>query len=45
MEWITTRPGVKEFLRGSTSGVVVLRGGALGLLRAFVQALSGGPLS
>jgi len=45
MEWITTRAGVKEFLRGGTSGVVVLRGGALGLLRPFVPALFGGPLS
>jgi len=24
MDWITTRPGVKEFLRGVTSGVVGL---------------------
>src|SRR5438105_3910192 len=93
MEWLTYRPGVKEFLRGGTSGVVglmfsisiplakvafmpsgtvdwitvvlglaafaalafwrwrlnvvvvVLGGGALGLLRAFAPALFGGPLS
>src|SRR2546426_506121 len=93
MDWLTSRPGVKEFLRGVTSGVVglmfsisiplaqvafmpsgtvdsitvvlglaafaalafwkwrlnvvivVLGGGALGLLRAFVPALFGGPLS
>ena len=93
MEWLTSRPGVKEFLRGVTSGVVglmfsisiplakvafmpsgtvdwitvvlglaafaalafwrwrlnvvvvVLGGGALGLLRAFAPALFGGPLS
>ena len=93
MDWLTSRAGVKEFLRGVTSGVVglmfsisiplaqvafmpsgtvdsitvvlglaafaalafwkwrlnvvivVLGGGALGLLRAFVPALFGGPLS
>jgi chromate transporter len=93
MDWLTSRPGVKEFLRGVTSGVVglmfsvaiplarvafmpagtidwltlvlglaaftaltvwkwrlnvvvvVLAGGALGLLRAFAPDLFGGPLS
>src|SRR5438105_11213994 len=93
MDWLTSRAGVKEFLRGVTSGVVglmfsisiplaqvafmpsgtvdsitvvlglaafaalafwkwrlnvvvvVLGGGTLGLLRAFVPALFGGPLS
>jgi len=92
MDWITSRPGVKEFLKGVTSGVVglmfsisiplarvafmprgkidwitvvlgltafaaltfwkwrlnvvvvVLAGGALGLLRAFVPGLFGGPI-
>ncbi|MFL5273390.1 MAG: chromate transporter, partial [Anaeromyxobacteraceae bacterium] len=93
MNWLTSRPGLKEFLRGITSGVVglmfsiaiplarvafmrdgrvdavtlalglaaflvltfwkwrlnvvvvVLAGGALGLVRAFLPALFGGPLS
>ena len=93
MNWLTSRPGLKEFLRGVTSGVVglifsisiplakvafmpggtvdwitvalglaafaaltfwkwrlnvvvvVLAGGALGLLRAFAPALFGGALS
>ena len=93
MEWLTTRPGIKEFLKGVTSGVVglmfsisiplamvafmprgvidpwtivlglaafalltfwkwrlnvvvvVLAGGALGLLRAFAPALFGGVLT
>ncbi len=93
MGWLTSRPGLKEFLRGVTSGVVglifsisiplakvafvhgeaidwitvalglaafvaltfwkwrldvvvvVLGGGLLGLLRAFVPGLFGGPLS
>jgi chromate transporter len=93
MNWLTSRPGLKEFLRGVTSGVVglifsiaiplagvaflrdgrvdpvtlalgvaaflvltfwkwrlnvvvvVLAGGALGLARAFLPALFGGPLS
>jgi chromate transporter len=92
MDWITSTPGVNEFLRGVTSGVVglmfsvsiplaqvaferqgridwitvvlglaafaaltfwkwrlnvvvvVLAGGALGLLRAFAPGLFGGPL-
>jgi chromate transporter len=93
MDWLTSKPGVKEFLKGVTSGVVglmfsisiplakvafmpkghidrvtvilglaafavltfwkwrlnvvvvVLAGGAIGLLRAFVPALFGGALS
>jgi chromate transporter len=93
MDWLTSRPGLKEFLRGVTSGVVglifsisiplaqvafmpaghvewitvalglaafvaltlwkwrlnvvvvVLAGGALGLLRAFAPGLFGGPAS
>ena len=93
MDWLTTRPGLKEFLKGVTSGVVglmfsisiplakvafmpagaidwitvglglsafvaltfwkwslnvvvvVLAGGALGLVRAFAPGLFGGPLS
>ena len=93
MDWLTTRPGLKEFLQGVTSGVVglmfsisiplaqvafmpsgridwitvalglaafvaltlwkwrlnvvvvVLSGGALGLLRAFAPGLFGAPLS
>jgi chromate transporter len=93
MDWLTTRPGIKEFLKGVTSGVVglmfsisiplamvafmprgtldpwtlvlglaafwlltfwkwrlnvvvvVLAGGALGLLRAFAPALFGGVLT
>jgi chromate transporter len=92
MDWLTSKPGVKEFLKGVTSGVVglmfsisiplakvafmpagaidwitvalglaafvaltfwkwrlnvvavVLGGGVLGLLRAFVPAIFGGPL-
>jgi chromate transporter len=93
MDWLTTRPGIKEFLKGVTSGVVglmfsisiplavvafmpkgtidwwtvvlglgaftlltfwkwrlnvvvvVLAGGVLGLLRAFVPSIFGGALS
>src|SRR5689334_5622164 len=93
LDWLTSRPGLKEFLRGVTSGVVglifsvaiplarvaflrdgrvdavtlplgvaaflvltfwkwrlnvvvvVLAGGALGLARAFLPALFGGPVS
>jgi len=93
MEWLTTRPGIKEFLKGVTSGVVglmfsisiplatvafmpkgaidvwtvllglaafalltfwkwrlnvvvvVLAGGVLGLMRAFLPELFGGVLS
>lgn len=93
MDWLTSRPGLKEFLKGVTSGVVglifsisiplakvafmpggtidgitvvlgvaafavltfwkwrlnvvvvVTAGGALGLLRAFVPSLFGGPLT